>query len=135
MSSGNSLEERLAIAKASCGRRDRTDPPSHAELKSAVDSTYFAMYNALCRSNALALARRQRRRHPEGWLRVYVDMDEDTISERFRHHREQASEPVKHFGAAFAILRSTGTELRNAHLPRICLRKWPSSSSGRRAPS
>ena len=38
-------------------------PPTETALKSAVDLCYFAIYHALCHSNAQALAGRLRKRH------------------------------------------------------------------------
>ena len=102
MSNGTSWQGRLATARALSGvdrQRDQT------ELKSAVDSCYFSMYHALCRSNAQALAGRHRTRYPDDWSRVYMGMTEDSIPDRFRQHRPQAADAVKGFGACFAIMQ------------------------------
>ena len=102
MSNGTSWQGRLATARALSGvdrQRDQT------ELKSAVDSCYFSMYHALCRSNAQALAGRHRTRYPDEWSRVYMGMTEDSIPDRFRQHRPQAADAVKGFGACFAIMQ------------------------------
>ena len=102
MSDGANRQGRLATARALSGgdkQRDQT------ELKSAVDSCYFSMFHALCRSNAQALAGRQRTRCPGAWSRVYMGMDEKSIAERFRRHRPQACNAVKEFGACFAIMQ------------------------------
>ena len=79
--------------------------PNEAELSLGVDRSYFAMYHALCHSNARALAGGPRQRRREDWSRVYMGMDENTIAARFRQYRPQASDEVKDFGAAFAILQ------------------------------
>ena len=79
--------------------------PNEAELATAVDSCYFAMYHALCHSNARALAGNSRERRPNDWSKVYMGMEESTISERFRQYRPRASGEVNDFGAAFAILQ------------------------------
>ena len=79
--------------------------PNEAELSLGVDRNYFAMYHALCHSNARALAGNPRERHPDDCSRVYMGMDEATIAERFRQYRPQASAEVNDFGAAFAILQ------------------------------
>ena len=79
--------------------------PYEAELSLGVDRSYFAMYHALCHSNAHALAGRLRQRRSEDWSRVYMGMDENAITARLRHYRPQASNEVKDFGAAFAILQ------------------------------
>ena len=81
------------------------NPPAEAALKSAVDRCYFAMFHALCHSNAQALAGTLRNGRPADWSRVYMGMDENTIAPRFRQHRPQAPDPVNDFGAAFAILQ------------------------------
>ena len=79
--------------------------PNEAELNLGVDRSYFAMYHALCHSNARALAGGPRERRREDWSRIYMGMDESTITARLRHYRPQASDEVKDFGAAFAILQ------------------------------
>ena len=79
--------------------------PNEAELSLGVDRSYFAMYHALCHSNARALSGGPRQRRREDWSRVYMGMDENTIAARFRQYRPQASDEVKDFGAAFAILQ------------------------------
>ena len=79
--------------------------PNEAELATAVDCCYFAMYHALCHSNARALAGSPRERHREDCSRVYMGMEESTIAARFRQYRPQASDPVKDFGATFAIMQ------------------------------
>ena len=81
------------------------NPPSEIELKSAVDRCYFAMYHALCHSNAQALAGNLRAQRRDDWSRVYMGMNESTITERFRRYRPHGSQPVNDFGAAFAILQ------------------------------
>ena len=79
--------------------------PNEAILSLGVDRSYFAMYHALCHSNAQALAGSLRARRRDDWSKVYMGMDEDAISARFRQYRPQAPDPVKDFGAAFAILQ------------------------------
>ena len=84
---------------------DAASAPIEAELTTAVDRSYFAMYHALCHSNTQALAAGLRDRRPEDWSSVYMGMDESTIVERLRHYRPQASDEVNDFGAAFTILQ------------------------------
>ena len=79
--------------------------PNEAELATAVDCCYFAMYHALCHSNARALAGSSRERRRDDWFRVYMGMNESAITARLRHYRPQASDEVNDFGAAFAILQ------------------------------
>ena len=81
------------------------NPPNEAELRQGVDRSYFAMYHALCQSNAQSLAGRLRQRRREAWSRVYMGMHESAITARLRHYRAQASDEVKDFVAAFAILQ------------------------------
>ena len=102
-SSGNrSWHEMLNI-----GRRflNTETLPNEAVLSLGVDRSYFAMYHALCHNNARALAGSPRERRPDDWSRVYMGMDEGTISERFRQYRPQAPDEVKVFGAAFAVVQ------------------------------
>ena len=79
--------------------------PNEAVLSLAVDRSYFAMYHALCHSNARALAGSFRERRRDDWSRVYRGMEESTIAARFRQYRPQAHDPVKDFGATFAIMQ------------------------------
>ena len=79
--------------------------PNEAELSLGVDRSYFAMYHALCQSNARSLAGRLRQRRREDWSRVYMGMHESAITARLRRYRPQASDEMKDFGAAFAILQ------------------------------
>ena len=84
---------------------DAASAPIEAELTTAVDRSYFAMYHALCHSNTQALAAGLRDRRPDDWSRLYMGMDESTIVDRLRHYRPLASDEVKDFGAAFAIMQ------------------------------
>ena len=95
-------QELLNIARYALARDDF---PIEPILNMAVDRCYFAMYHALCHSNGQSLAGKFRARRRDDWSRVYMGMDESTITERLRHYRPQASEEVKDFGAAFAILQ------------------------------
>ena len=79
--------------------------PNEAELSLGVDRCYFAISHALCHSNGRAIAGGPRQRRREDWSRVYMGMDENAIVARFRQYRPQASDEVKYFGAAFAILQ------------------------------
>ena len=88
--------------------------PNEAELATSVDCCYFAMYHALCHSNARALAGNPRERRRDDWSRVYMGMDENTIAARFRQYRPQASGEMNDFGATFAILQ----ELRDRAMER-----------------
>ena len=88
--------------------------PNEAVLSLGVDRSYFAMYHALCHSNARALAGSPRERRRDDWSRVYMGMDENAIVERFRQYRPQASDEVKGFGATFAIIQ----ELRDRAMER-----------------
>ena len=78
--------------------------PDDAVLSLGVERSYFAMYHALCYNNARALAGSPRQPHPYDWSRVYMGMDEGTITERLRQYRPQASDTVNDFGSAFAVL-------------------------------
>ena len=82
-----------------------SNPPNEAEISLGVDRRYFSTYHALCHSNARALAGSPRERHRDDWSRVYMGMEENAIAARFRQYRPQASDKVKDFGAAFAIMQ------------------------------
>ena len=95
-------QEMLNIARRFLNTGNR---PNEAELSLGVDRCYFAMYHALCHSNARALAGSLRERRREDWSRVYMGMNESAITVRLKHYRPLASDEVKDFGAAFAILQ------------------------------
>ena len=99
---GARWQELLNIARYSLGRQDL---PTGTELNLAVDRCYYAVYHALCHSNAQALAGRLRKERPGDWSRVYMGMNESTITARLRHYRPQAPAPVKDFSSIFAILQ------------------------------
>ena len=94
--------EMLNIARRFLNTGDR---PNEAELSLGVDRSYFAMYHALCHSNAQSLAGSPQAQRRDDWSRVYMGMDENSITPRFRHYRPQGSQPVNDFSAAFAILQ------------------------------
>ena len=101
--SGNrSWHEMLDIARRFL---NTGNPPNETELSLGVDRCYFAMYHALCHSNAHALGPGLRERLPDDWSKVYMGMAECTIVAGFRQYRPQASDEAKDFGAAFAILQ------------------------------
>ena len=81
------------------------NPPNETVLSTGVDRSYFAIYRALCHNNADALAGSWRVQRRDDWSKVYMGMDENTTTERFRQYRPQASHEVKAIGAAFAILQ------------------------------
>ena len=84
---------------------DTGGAPDEVELASAVDRCYFAVYHALCHSNAQSLAGNLRSRRPDDWSRVYMGMDENAIMARFREYRPKGSHPANDFGSTFAILQ------------------------------
>ena len=84
---------------------DTGGAPNEAELATAVDRSYIAMYHALCQSNGRTLAGGPWQRRREEWSRVYMGMDENAIVARLRQYWPQASDEVKDFGAALAILQ------------------------------
>ena len=116
---GARWQELLNIARYSLGRQDL---PTGTELNLAVDRCYYAVYHALCHSNAQALAGRLRKERPGDWSRVYMGMDENSITPRFQHYRPQGSQPVNDFSAAFAILQ----EHRDRAMERLSTSYLPS---------
>ena len=61
-----------------------SNPPNEAELSLGVDRCYFAMYQAVCHSNAQSLAGNLRAQRRNDWSRVYMGMNENAIVARFR---------------------------------------------------
>ena len=80
--------------------------PRQAMLKKAISAAYYAMFHALCYSNANALIGSSARaaRLP-GWTRTYRALDHGAAKERLLQHHSGASPGVQNFGTAFSVLQ------------------------------
>ena len=81
--------------------------PRQMMLKKAVSAAYYAMFHALCYSNANALIGSSARaaRLP-GWTRAYRSLDHGAAKERLLQHRPRASPGVRHFATTFSVLQA-----------------------------
>ena len=104
--------------------------PNEAELATAVDCCYFAMYHALCHSNARALAGSLRERRREDWSRVYMGMNESAITVRLKHYRSLASDEVKISAPPSPSSRNTATGPWNGRARHSTHRRWPAHPAG-----
>ena len=80
--------------------------PRQAMLKKAVSAAYYAMFHALCYSNANVLIGSSARavRLP-GWTRTYRALDHGSAKDRLMLHRSVASLEVQNFGTTFSALQ------------------------------
>ena len=81
--------------------------PRQMMLKKAISVAYYAMFHALCYSNANALIGSSARaaRLP-AWTRTYRALDHGAAKERLLQHRSGASPGVQNFGTAFGVLQA-----------------------------
>ena len=81
--------------------------PQQMMLKKAISAAYYAMFHALCYSNANALIGSSARaaRLP-GWTRIYRALDHNAARDRLLQHRSGASSGVQSFGTAFNALQA-----------------------------
>ena len=80
--------------------------PRQAMLKKAVSAAYYAMFHALCYSNANVLMGGSARSvHLPGWARIYRALDHGAAKDRLLQHRSAASFGVQHFGLVFSVLQ------------------------------
>ena len=81
--------------------------PRQAMLKRAVSTTYYAMFHALCESNANALIGMA----PTGedvvlWTQTYRALDHRPAKDRLLSFRQQSSTPeIRNFASAFGTLQ------------------------------
>ena len=80
--------------------------PRQMMLKKAVSAAYYAMFHALCYSNANTLMGSSVRaaRRP-GWTRTYRAVDHGAAKERLLRQRSVPSPAVRNFGLVFSALQ------------------------------
>ena len=75
-------------------------------LKKAISAAYYAMFHALCYSNANVLMGRSARvARLSGWTRAYRAVDHGAAKERLLQYRPVASPAVRNFGLVFSTLQ------------------------------
>ena len=77
-------------------------------LKRAVSTTYYAMFHALCASNADALVgTAPSERDLELWVHSYRALDHRQAKDRLRSYRQHSSEPaILNFASVFGRMQS-----------------------------
>ena len=80
--------------------------PRQAMLKKAVSAAYYAMFHALCYSNAnVLIGSSARATRLPGWTRTYRALDHSAAKDRLLLHRSVASPGVQNFGTTFSALQ------------------------------
>ncbi len=99
---------RIARHLAAGGVSDNRGRPRQADLRRAVSTAYYALFHALCRccADALAGATPARRRRP-GWLLIYRSLEHTAARSRLANQSEMAAFPpeIRYFGLLFAALQ------------------------------
>lgn len=94
---------RLLAGQGTLVSRDR---PRQMMLKKAISAAYYAMFHALCYSNAnVLIGSSARAARLPGWSRAYRALDHGTARDRLLQHRPVASTEVRNFGATFSVLQ------------------------------
>ncbi|MBT9292457.1 hypothetical protein [Prosthecodimorpha staleyi] len=95
----------LHILEAARDLALKKGPPRQADLRRAVSSAYYALFHALCRSNADQLVG-SGKRHSEAWLRVYRALDHTKARDELRRATTRAlSQEVDQISTAFIQLQ------------------------------
>ena len=80
--------------------------PRQEPLKRAVSSAYYAMFHALCRSNADAIVgRRDSAVSSLAWNRTYRALDHRQAKNRLERVKQQLPIQARNFAIRFAILQ------------------------------
>ena len=80
--------------------------PRQAMLKKAVSAAYYAMFHALCYSNAnVFVGTSARAARLPAWTRTYRALEHNAARERLLQHRSGASRGVQNFGTTFSALQ------------------------------
>lgn len=98
----------IDAARLLAGQSDFTAQgrPRQAMLKRAVSAAYYAMFHALCRSNAAALiGRSSGASHSAAWTRTYRALEHRYAREQLRQVRSGMPLAVREFGRSFNILQ------------------------------
>lgn len=85
--------------------------PRQESLKRAVSSAYYAMFHALCRSNADTLVgARNDGTGRLAWIRTYRALDHRQAKNRLAQVRREVPVPARNFAAAFTTLQEKRQE-------------------------
>jgi hypothetical protein len=93
------------LAGASIAQQ-RQGRPRQAMLKRAISTAYYAMFHALCSSNANSIAGLSTDAQTrESWTRTYRSLDHGPARDRMARDRGLMEPTVQQFATAFALLQ------------------------------
>ena len=81
--------------------------PRQMMLKKAISAAYYAMFHALCYSNAnVLIGSTARAARLPAWTRTYRALDHGAARDRLLQRNSSVSPAVQSFGTAFSVLQS-----------------------------
>ena len=83
----------------------RRGRPRQAMLKRAVSTAYYAMFHALCSSNANVLAGVWSGSNRLAWLRTYRAIEHGAAKNRMEQHRVNLPSSIRFFAGSFAAFQ------------------------------
>ncbi len=94
--------------------------PRQAMLKRAVSNAYYAMFHALCHSNANTIVGTSPApTYTQEWSRTYRALEHRFASDRMNRHSTGRPPAVQNFATVFTFCRNTATELTTTRKPPI----------------
>ena len=79
--------------------------PTQSALKRAVSTAYYAMFHALCYSNAETLVGPRDPHNEQAWVRIYRGIDHTPAKNRMKEGGQQLPGPISDFGDTFSDLQ------------------------------
>ena len=79
--------------------------PTQSALKRAVSTAYYAMFHALCYSNAETLVGPRDSDNEQSWVRIYRAIDHGAAKDRIKEGRQRLPAPLRDFGDALPDLQ------------------------------
>ena len=100
------LIDSARILAGASERQSRQGRPRQAMLKRAISTAYYAMFHALCSSNASLVAGQSTdAQSREAWTRTYRGLDHGPARERMARASGQMDPAVQQFATVFALLQ------------------------------
>lgn len=99
------LIEAARMLAGAAGPAMRPGRPRQAMLKRAVSAAYYAMFHALCSSNANALAGTLSESNRLSWLRTYRALEHSAAKNRMVQHSVNMQPGMRAFARSFADLQ------------------------------
>lgn len=79
--------------------------PTPSALKRAISTAYYAMFHALCYSNAETLVGPRNANNEQSWVRAYRGIDHTPAKRRVKENRQQLPPLIRRFGDTFSMLQ------------------------------